>query len=168
MNRPGVCSHVVTESSTPVGTGVLYSSLQFSAPICSGMNEHVDDFFNQGFTLVRGALCPAEVAAFLAQLEDELTAEPGEGEGQDKASDLLYDRTDLARVSLCDSRTWPAGKKRRVVECAPFPPQATASHWDALRNSPALAQVWRACVFVRAVKVCVCVCVCMSVYGRER
>ena len=96
-------------------------------------------FFEEGFVMVPGVLGAAAVASFVQQLEDELAREPSSGDAG--GGDLLYDRTDLGRVSLRDRRTWPTGKKRRVVECAPFPPQPPASaHWDALRDSPVLVQ----------------------------
>ena len=90
-------------------------------------------FSRDGFVIVPGALSSSDVSSFVAQLEAELSGSSGE------AAELLYDRTGPGRISLNDRATWPTGKSRRVVECAPFP-VAGASHWHSLRSSPALAQ----------------------------
>ena len=108
-----------------------------------------EPFFDRGFVMISGALGPEEVAAFLQQLEDELSSDPSMGHGEGRFKEMVYDRNDVGRLSLRDRKTWPTGKKRRVVECAPFPhqqhapasgdaPVRCASHWEALRRSPAL------------------------------
>lgn len=90
-------------------------------------------FLARGYAVVRGALGREEVQGFLRQLEEELAAAADSPGGA-----LLYDRTDLGRISLLDRGTWPSGKTRRVVECAPFPQQQP--HWKALRSSERLVQ----------------------------
>ena len=118
-------------------------------PALGGAGSLGANFLERGFAVVRGALGREDVAAFVRQLEEELAREPapegaagagaaGAGAGGGPDGDLLYDRTDIGRVSLHDRRTWPTGKKRRVVECAPFP--QALPHWQALRRSERLAQ----------------------------
>jgi hypothetical protein len=104
-----------------------------------------------GFTVLPGVLRPADVTAFVEQIEAELAG--SESDAPAAGNTLLYDRADIGCVSLHDRRTWPKGKNRRVVECAPFPrmhgrggvnagtsTRGCSSHWNALRTSPALTR----------------------------
>jgi hypothetical protein len=96
-------------------------------------NDLCAAFLARGYAVVRRVLGREEVEGFVRQLEEELGAAAADSPGA-----LLYDRTDLGRISLLDRGTWPSGKTRRVVECAPFPQQQP--HWQALRRSERLVQ----------------------------
>jgi len=76
--------------------------------------------FGRGWGVVRGALPPDVVRAFVAQVEAELAAPCIIPRGEARPP---------RPVALSDASTWPGGSARRVVECVP---PGAGPHWDAI------------------------------------
>ena len=87
------------------------------------LHELIGDYFGRGWCVVRGALAPATVAGFVAQLERELLAP------------TVAPEYASPPVALADPATWPRGTDRRVV---PINPPGEGAHWDELERAPRL------------------------------
>jgi hypothetical protein len=142
---------LVLHRCTATKTGLRTPSSRTVGELCHPSRvtrpDSLRSVWGAGFVVLPGVLCQADVAAFVEQIEAELAVSGAASAG----NDLLYDRAGPSCMSLHDRKTWPRGKERRVVECAPFPlsaerssgpasPRAVASHWNALRTSPVLAR----------------------------
>ena len=75
-----------------------------------------NDFFRDGYCVVRNALLPETVASFRAQIVRELQ----------RPVLPVQNRTSSA---VDDVATWPRGGKRRVAECLP---SGRGAHWSAI------------------------------------
>jgi hypothetical protein len=83
-------------------------------------------FLDVGFVHLKAVIEPATIAGFVAQIQEEL-----------ESTDGIEKERSVGRVFLHDKSTWPQGKARRVVECAPV---GDGPHWEKLRSSPILKE----------------------------
>ena len=85
----------------------------------------LEQWHEKGYFKVEAAISIDSCNEFISQIEEELRA----------GSVGTQDRTSKENIQLRAPETWPRGKKRRVVECAP---QGVGSHWEELRTSSRL------------------------------
>jgi hypothetical protein len=84
-------------------------------------NNVLRQFLDAGFVQLSQVIDKDTVEGFVEQIRDELAS----------TSKVEKERS-IGCVVLADKSTWPQGKKRRVVECAPA---GVGAHWEKLKSA---------------------------------